>query len=69
MLELRSAKREQEEASSRLAKLSVGYKEIRHENKEMRKILQANEGYKKLEETVLALTSMLVSKRNEHLST
>jgi hypothetical protein len=68
VLEIRTAKRELEEMANRLAKVSAGYKEAKNENKEIRKVLEQADGYKRIEQTVVALTSMLVSKRNEHLT-
>ncbi len=49
ILEMRAAKRELEEANTKIAKISAGYKEIKRDNKEIRGVLQANDGYKKME--------------------
>lgn len=67
-LELKQVKSESEQLNISHNKIKNTCKDLAKDNEEMRKVLNSTEGYRNLEETVVQMSGMMVSKKNEHLT-
>lgn len=67
-VELKQVKSENEQLILERNKIKNTCKDLAKDNDEVRKVLNSNEGYRSLEETVVQMSGMMVSKKNEHLT-
>lgn len=68
-MEMKQLKKESEDTNITLAKLKGACKDLQRDNEEYRKVMHENEGFRSLQETVVQLSGIMVSKKSDSLNT